>query len=449
MNKNINQPNIILITADSLRSDFLGCYGSKKGLSENIDELASESLVFDNAITPGTPTFFAFPSIMCGIKPFQFGRQIGVPSPDKAKTIAEVMKSNGYNTYAVVSDNPVLYGEVFGYNRGFDYYLDYNKKQDSQKKKLLANLPKCILSDNTKKKIKGKIYSAKDSLKYTMGNGPATKADKINEEAKKLIKKNEKNKPFFMWLHYMDTHNPYTSGSELFDLYGGKHLIKSFLAKFRVYSKLRTLIKNSRVDNKKDLEIIIAMYESSLKFFDIEIGKLFKQIKDMENTYIIFTADHGEGFMEHNYFHHAPHILYNEMIKIPLIIYGPKIKADNMDQIASLINIPKTICALAGIKNEEFKGFDLTDIKNTDLNKYLTRNNITKLLCNCRFLKLLRNDSSQYEMLGSVITNKYKYISNEEKDKEELYNLKNDSLEKDNIVNDNKDIVENFRKILW
>ena len=447
MNKNINQPNIILITADSLRSDFLGCYGSKKGLSENIDKLASESLVFDNAITPGTPTFFAFPSIMCGIKPFQFGKQIKIPSPDKARTIAEVMKSNGYNTYAVVSDNPVLYKGMCGYERGFDYYLDY-KKQDPQKNRLLTNLSKHISKDNIKI-MKGKIFSAKDSLNNTIGNGPATKADKINEEAKRLIKENEKNKPFFMWLHYMDTHNPYTSGSELFNLYGGKHSIKNFLAKFRVYSKLRSFIKNSRVDNKKDLEIIIAMYESSLKFFDIEIGKLFKQIKNMENTYVIFTADHGEGFMEHNYFHHAPLILYNEMIKVPLIIHGPKIKADNMDQIASLINIPKTICVLAGIKNEEFEGFNLTNIKNINLDKYLTTNNVTKLLYNCRLLKLFQNNNSRYRTLGSITTNKHKYISYEDIDKEKLYDLENDPLEKNNIINDNKDIVENFRKILW
>lgn len=448
MDKNINQPNIILITADSLRPDFLGCYGNEKRLSPNIDKLAEESLVFNNAITPGTPTFFAFPSIMCGIKPFEYGKHIGVPLNEEVKTIAEVLKSNGYNTYAVVSDNPVLYGEYSGYNRGFDYYLDY-QKQDLNKKKSVEKLLGCILKESTKKYIKERVYSVKDSINYTMGNGPANKADKVNEEAKRLIQENGKNKPFFMWLHYMDNHNPYTSGSELFDLYGDKGPINNFLAKFRVYSKLRTLIKNSRVDNEKDLEIIIAMYEASLRFFDIEIGKLFNQIKNMENTYIVFTADHGEGFMEHGYFHHSPYILYNEMIKVPLIIHGPKIKRDKINQIASLINIPKTICSLANIKNEEFEGFDLTNIRNTDLDKYLTTNNITKLLCDCMFLSLLRDDNSEYETLGSVITDKYKYISNETVDKESFYDIKKDPFEKNNIADANEVLIEGFRKILW
>jgi len=444
----MNKPNILLITIDSLRPDFLGCYGSEKKLSPNIDRLANNSIVFENAITPSAPTYLAFQSIMCGIKPFQYGKYLGVPPIDGVKTIAESMKENGYSTYAVVSDNPVLYGKNYEYDRGFDKYIDFKNqniqiKNDSPLKKFIKN----ALND----KLKNKLFLLHSAIKKLSLKSPIVNANEVNNKALEAIGSNG-TKPFFAWLHYMDVHTPYSSGYKHFELYG-KYSIKNLFAKLKLSYNLNAFIKEMRIADKEDLRVAISMYESSLKYLDEELGKLLKSI-DLNNTYIVFTSDHGESFMEHNYYYHDTFSVYNELIKIPLMICGPGITPWKKKDLASSINIAKTICAISNIKEEHFEGFNLIDIDLIDKEKYLSTNNITKVLYRCKFFSLLfdqylfdnKSEIMNYDILSSIIKDDFKYIFNNETRKEELYNLKNDPKEMKNIAENNRDICSNLRK---
>ena len=450
MNKNINSPNIVLITVDSLRADFLGCYGNKDNLSPNIDNLARNSLFFSNAITPGTPTPFAFPSIMCGIKPFKYGKYLGIPDTNEVNTIAETLKSAGYNTYAVVAENPVLYGDNYDYKRGFDSYIDF-KKEDLKKKKVFLpiRIIKRILGNN----ISEIIYNIKTVLNHEFSKGPTIKAATVNKKAFDLIENNKDEKPFFIWLHYMDTHTPYSSTLKDFNL-NNKNLIKRFISKVKFYHNFKSFIETEKIKDSKYLAIATSLYRSTIKYLDRNIEQLLNYVKNKKNTYIIFTADHGEGFMEHNYFYHEPRYLHNEIIKVPLFIYGPTIKNKSIDQVVSTINIAKTISSIANIKNDKHEGFNLTNIENIDLEKHLAINNTTSLLFGCRFGKLLleqkifdnKKKIEGFKISKSVTTDKYKYIYSEKKFKEELYDLRNDPFEKYDISENNK-LIENFRKI--
>ena len=450
MSKDTTPPNIILITVDSLRADFLGCYGNKNNLSPNIDNLAKNSLFFKNAITPGTPTPFAFPSIICGIKPFKYGKYLGIPETNEVNTIAETLKSTGYNTYAVVAENPVLYGDNYDFKRGFDSYIDF-KKDNVEKKKVLfpVRVIKKILGNN----ILEIIYNIQTVLNHESGKGPTIKAAEVNKKAFNLIENNTDEKPFFIWLHYMDTHTPYSSTLKDLNL-NNKNLIKRFISKVKFYHNLESFIETEKIKDSKYLAIAISLYKSTIKYLDRNIEELLKYVKNKKNTYIIFTADHGEGFMEHNYFYHEPRYLHNEIIKVPLFIYGPNIKNRDISQIVSTINIAKTISSIANIENDKHKGFDLTNIENIDLEKYLAINNTTSLLFGFRFGKVLleqkvfnnKKEIEKFKISKGIITDKYKYIYNEDNFKEELYDLENDPSEERDISKDNK-LIENFRKI--
>lgn len=446
----MNKPNIILITIDSLRPDFLGCYGSKKGLTHNIDKLADRSIVFKNAITPSAPTYLAFQSIMCGARPFKYGKYLGIPPANEVKTIAESMKENGYSTYAVVSDNPVLYGKNYEYNRGFDEFIDYKiqniqLKNNSSLKKLIKNA--------LNEKIRNKMFLLHAAIKKLYSKSPIVNAGEINKKALKLIGSNGA-KPFFMWLHYMDVHTPYSSGYKHFNLYG-KFSPKNLYAKIKFSYNLSAFIRNMRIENKEDLRIAMSMYEASLKYLDDEIGKLIGSINN-DNTYIILTSDHGESFMEHGYYYHDTFSVYDELIKIPLLICGPGISHADKTSVASSLNIAKTICALAGIKTEHFEGFNLVNIDSTDKEKHLLTNNTTAVLYKCKFFSLLfdqhlfdnKAEIMNYEILSCIIKDGIKYIFNRETKNEELYDLKNDPGEKINIAEKKKDICSGLKKIL-
>ena len=450
MDKNTNQPNIVLITVDSLRADYLGCYGSPKGLSPNIDKLVKNSLFFANAITPGTPTPFAFPSIMCGMKPFKYGKYLGVPDTNEVNTIAETLKSAGYNTSAVVAENPVLYGDNYDFKRGFDNYIDF-KKKDINKKNVLfpIKIIKRILGNNTLEKI----YNIQTILNNTFGKGSITKAAEINRKTLKIIKDNKDNRPFFVWAHYMETHVPYNSGLNGFSL-NSSNIIKKVFSKIKFYHRLQYFIKTEKIDNPEYLKIATSLYESTIKYLDENLENLFKNIQNIDNTYIIFTADHGEGFMEHNYFYHEPRYLHDEIIKVPLFIYGPNVKNRKINEVSSTIHIAKTISSIANIKNDNYEGFDLTNIENINLKKYVSVNNTTSLLFGCKFAELLlkqrifdnQTEIEGFKILKGITTDKHKYMYNEETFKEELYDLKKDPLEKEDI-SQNNELIENFRKI--
>ena len=445
MDKKNKRPNIILITADSLRPDFLGCYNPEKKLSKNIDKLASQSLFFENAIVPSYPTFYAFPSIMCGIKPFQYGRYLGVPRNKRVKTIAEVLKANGYSTYAFVADNPLLYGENYNYNRGFDYYFDHKYHEISKKKMVLKYKFQRLFEGYLGEKILKLLSFVNYFFETNHSN-----AKKINKEIKEFIRKKKK-EPYFLWIHYMDTHYPYLSGYKHFNLY--KNYIRNFKAKMRYKSNSAYFVKKKKINNKEDLKILTSMYEASIKFLDQEVEDLFNWTKKQKDTYLIFTSDHGEALMEHGNFGHHPTIAYNELIKVPLCIYSPKLKPKKIHNTVSLINLANTISKITNTDYDNFTGFNLIETNNIQIDKHFIANNTTKVISGLSPVyreKIFNNkvEIKEKKMLYSIMKNEYKYIFDEKKEQEELYNIKIDLQETDNLLLKNKETTEDFKEIL-
>jgi hypothetical protein len=117
-------PNLILISIDTLRSDHLGCYGyARDGLSPNIDRLAREGVVFENAISTSSWTLPAHASMLTGLYPaFHALQDDGVKLPPGPVTLAESLRASGYRTFAVVSH--VYVSSRFGLERGFDEFDD-------------------------------------------------------------------------------------------------------------------------------------------------------------------------------------------------------------------------------------------------------------------------------------------------------------------------------------
>jgi arylsulfatase A-like enzyme len=108
------KPNIILITVDSLRADHLGYMGYGKGISPNIDKLAGESVVFNNAFAVGPVTPHSFPSILTSTYPLDYQGPRKIERP--RKLISEVLKEKGFITAAFHSN--AYLSNFFGYNRG-------------------------------------------------------------------------------------------------------------------------------------------------------------------------------------------------------------------------------------------------------------------------------------------------------------------------------------------
>ena len=214
--------NVILIVIDALRVKNLGCYGFKDKVSPNIDKIAKEGVLFKNAFSCINATDPSLTTIFTGKYPMTHGiikHGALVKREDIEKfyktnrwTLAKILKSEGYKTLAV---------DWLGrwHRIGFDYYSgilrdkQYGKTREYKVKKevilkfLISRLrqyPTLFrILKSTKYKLSGK--RAKEVPKALIFGD----AEIVTEQAKQLIMKYYKNK-FFLFIHYWDTHAPYS-----------------------------------------------------------------------------------------------------------------------------------------------------------------------------------------------------------------------------------------------
>jgi len=115
--------SLLLITVDCLRADHAGFLGYERCTTPFVDSLATESLVFRNAITAGVPTYYAFPALMASRHPLALGRDVVGLAPEEP-TVATAFRESGYVTAAFLAGNPYL-SRRFGYEAGFDTFVDF------------------------------------------------------------------------------------------------------------------------------------------------------------------------------------------------------------------------------------------------------------------------------------------------------------------------------------
>ncbi len=167
------QPNLLLITIDTVRADHLGCYGNTTIKTPVLDSIAQKSLFFENAICAAPLTLPSHTSLMTGRYPVHHGtRDNAGHVRDQEQTLAEILKAKGYHTYAFVSGFPLEHR--FGLNQGFDVYNDEFQRVEGR----------------------------------PLDFGSERNAESAVDAFLKVSKK----PPFFAWIHFYDPHAPYLNG---------------------------------------------------------------------------------------------------------------------------------------------------------------------------------------------------------------------------------------------
>ncbi len=165
--------NLLLITIDTLRADHLGCYGNQTVRTPNLDRLTTQGLFFENAITTAPLTLPAHTSLLTGRYPYHHGVRDNAGAVDASElTLAEILKTNGYHTYAFVGGFPL--DHRFGLNQGFDLYDDLFPRQKNS------------------------------SLDFRSERGADAVVSSVLQT--KVVP------PFFVWVHLYDPHAPYLHG---------------------------------------------------------------------------------------------------------------------------------------------------------------------------------------------------------------------------------------------
>ena len=395
-------PNIILIVIDCLKANNLGCYGYNKNVSPYIDELSKQSILFKNAYSNAPWTKPSVATIFTSLYP-NLHNVINTEDvlPDEALTMAEILKNNGYYTMFLCGRN-IFLGKEFNFAQGFDLYI--NKEVNSRDANLLT--------------------------------------DKLISKIPELKKRR-----FFAYIHYMDLHLPYhrnnfnNSSSENIDNVVFDEL--SFIT-------LRELTYKNQLSNN-DKRRIKSIYDGQVNYVDNNVRRLLLALDNYNlrnNTLIIITADHGEEFWEHHNFEHG-HTLYNELLHVPLIITGNKLKQSIINTRVRLIDLLPTVIDIANIKHckSKYQGKSLAQLitqreSGIDLPVFATGTFYgTEKYCLIKEnMKLIQNTDQtkgKKDLIG--------YIN---PGKTELYNLDKDRLETINLSNADKEKLKRLGKDL-
>jgi arylsulfatase A-like enzyme len=356
--KQIEPPNVVLITIDALRSDFLSYAGHPNRTSPNLDSLARKGVVFSQALTSYPGTSPAMPSLMTGLFPsfenvdewvkttrhgfneFESPKEKNRRAlSSNLRMLAEILKDHGYTTVGF-NTNPNLSAHA-NFDQGFDFFEEFKKHNRRQRR-------------NRDQRMIGAYPPARVVMNRVL--------ESMNDTV---------HGPVFFWIHFMDPHSPYLPPERIARRFPRTYSQRSDLeineALYHIlHSQRGATTKAAQFRSPEDLGIdhetlndhARGLYEAEIRYCDTQLRRLFTRLEEdpgWRNTLVIVTADHGEEFFEHGFVtHHVLSSLAEELIRIPLIIKLPTgvPSGVTVDALVRLVDIAPTILDYAGLETE-------------------------------------------------------------------------------------------------
>ena len=349
--------NVIVIMADSWRFDYLGCYGNNWIQTPNIDKLAEDGMLFENAYAEGCPTIPTRRALFTGryTLPYSGWRKL---TPEDV-TLTDLMWNNRIQT-AMVTDCPMMHMPGYGYARGFNY-VDFIRghQWDSYYQPLSHNLEmdrfhRPVMGKNADGQIKeiGPSILSRTELADYLPLRATWKSDEDQMVAMTVkagidyLDKVDKSVPFFLWLDSFDPHEPWDPPS-IWDPdltcpydpdYSGIELINPV-----------GTVTDGYV-NEAEARHIRMLYAEKITMVDKWLGKFIDRLKDMDlydNSLIVFLSDHGEplgdGEHGHGIIRKCRPWPYDELSHIPLIIKHPEGMSGRISAFVETVDVAATI----------------------------------------------------------------------------------------------------------
>ncbi|MFO7976371.1 MAG: sulfatase-like hydrolase/transferase, partial [Candidatus Hydrogenedentota bacterium] len=338
--KKATGPNIILMVADALRADYLPAYSESTPVeTPALEKFAQDSIFFTECFSHASWTKPSFATIFSGRYPEAHTATSKISElPEEVTTFAEVFSEHGYYAKGF-SNNPNI-TRAFNFDQGFTDYIDlkpdlyFFAKPSASKLTGYDGLRK--IWNKLAKRLGGKIN-------VTRFYQPA---EVVTREALAWLDSPERpaDAPFILFMHYMDPHDPFMNHDNPGEGYA------------------RVQIEHPNPDEY--LEKMRHAYYTEIEYMDAHIGAFIEELRERglyEDSVIIFTADHGEEFYDHEGWWHGQ-TLYDEVVHVPLMLHLPggamagKVNAN----FARHIDIAPTMLSLAGLqKPEEMPGMAL------------------------------------------------------------------------------------------
>ncbi len=451
--KSSQKYNVILISVCTLRADHLGCYGYHRNTSPNIDKLAKEGILFENAFSHASFTIASLMSICTSLYPESHG--VLYPAKDKlnteVKTLAEILtpsisKRAYFADMSAYTDPDIGFGRGFGRVERVSHHFDFGEEDRKEKQTIFTWIEE-VKNENFffhyhAMNLHEPYFS---SLKYKQRFVKNYKGNIISsfEEFEKfkflLIKQDLKDpdaKIRNIFKEEIDAHPEIFQGEFNQEKLAKLEKLISSLPKQKqidfenAYGVFKLFRLNVNKDKPSDVQHLKDLYDACILEFDENFIKplvdKLKNLRIFDRTMIIIVGDHGEEFFEHGGYKHGATI-YDEITRIPLIIKLPRNFQYRQKRIKDLVQGIDIMPTVLGILNipipSQAQGISLRGMwegkKDTPKHKYV-------YAISSYGLESIR--SRDYKLIYHLLDNQH-----------EFYDLKNDPQEKKNIYGERFD----------
>jgi arylsulfatase A-like enzyme len=420
--------NIIQIVSDTLRRDYLGCYGNSWIHTEHIDRFAEDSVVFDNAYIASFPTIPHRHDLFTGRYTFVYSTW--APLPRDEVILSQLLRQAGYVTMLIV-DTPHMIRDAHYFDRGFDGWWWIRGQEHDR---YMTNRPD---APEERQKALGRQYLQNVSMR--MFEEDYFVAQTMTSAVKWLELNYDQHKKFFLHIDTFDPHEPWDPPRWYADMYdpgwkggevpGGAYVVG-------VQRPAASELTEEQINHLR------ALYAGEVTLVDRWVGKLLQKIEDLgllEDTVVIFTTDHGTYIGEHNYVGKRPH-LYEEVAHIPLIMRLPDsagAPTGRRDEIVQSPDIMPTILELAGVKiPPTVQARSLLSIIQGESEEERSVAVSSASLVGQRLPDWITVTSKRWALLAS---------HKESGVKSELYDLSRDPQETENLIDEEPEVADDLR----
>jgi arylsulfatase A-like enzyme len=344
------RPNIILITCDQLRFDYIGATSGGKIHTRNIDRLAAEGCLYENAYSPNPVCIPARHNLITGLTARHHGfddNYFGAeakPCPYYLPTFAQILRDGGYETIAIGK----MHFQPERNATGFDFFYNMNEVVPSREADDYAVYLKEKGFGNVQylHGVRNCLYmQPQRSLIPAEHHGSAWVADKTIQ----YLQQTRGRQPFLLWAGFIHPHPPLDVPDDWANLYDDQ-----IPSPIETQTPLSTLAEeNKKLACLHTPELVKRMrelYASAITFTDFQIGRILQTLDELnlaKNTLVVFTSDHGEMLGDLGTY--QKFLPYDASSKIPLILRWPsKIKAGSKySQFADLNDLLPTFLDVA------------------------------------------------------------------------------------------------------
>ena len=319
--------NLVVILVDTLRADTVGAYGSREGLTPNIDRFAAQSVRLEELYSPAPWTLPSVSSLMTGLQPQTHGAGV-VYDMDRyaptgltggVRTLAETLRDGGFYTFGVYHN--IYVNPAFGLQQGFDEYVSQEERAGVLVDRALAGL---------------KRYAP--------------------------------NRRVFLYLHFFDPHNPYEPPEKECNEVS-RRFAPDYHGPLGCFADRRPEMP---IPPPADRHWHEALYHGEIAYTDRQIGRFLAGLHDLgldDDTVVALVSDHGEEFwtrLDHEKeWAYEPngdhgHTLYQELLRVPGLLRIPGRAPAVLRGPVQMVDLFPTLLRQAGVEPPDSQGLDLT-----------------------------------------------------------------------------------------